>query len=97
MKEDGMIMLTAEDGSKEAFFVWEKADIAGREYLLVSDQRPDDEAQDDEAEAIILRVNRDDNGDGETVYDVVEDDNELMIISKYFEELLEDIDIEMTE
>lgn len=97
MKEDGMIMLTAENGSKEAFFVWEKADIAGREYLLVSDQRPDDEAQDDEAEAIILRVNRDDNGDGETVYDVVEDDNELMIISKYFEELLEDIDIEMTE
>ena len=77
--------------------MWEKADIAGREYLLVSDQRPDDEAQDDEAEAIILRVNRDDTGDGETVYDPVEDDNELMIISKYFEELLEDIDIEMTE
>ena len=77
--------------------MWEKADIAGREYLLVSDQRPDDEAQDDEAEAIILRVNRDDTGDGETVYDLVEDDNELMIISKYFEELLEDIDIEMTE
>ena len=29
MSEDGLIMLTADDGSEEAFFVLEKADIAG--------------------------------------------------------------------
>ena len=33
MANDGTIMLTAEDGSEDAFFVWEKADIAGRQYL----------------------------------------------------------------
>ena len=30
MSEDGKIMLTADDGSQEAFFVLEKADIAGK-------------------------------------------------------------------
>ena len=35
--ENGLIMLTADDGSEEAFFVLEKADIAGVSYLLVTD------------------------------------------------------------
>ena len=89
MKENSQITLTAEDGSEEAFFVWEKAEIAGREYLLVSEAAPDEDTE-EEADAFILRVN-----DGEILYDVVEDEKELLIISKYFEELLEDIDIEM--
>ena len=37
MSENGKIMLTADDGSEEAFFVVEKADIAGGSYLLVAD------------------------------------------------------------
>ncbi|MCI8365098.1 MAG: DUF1292 domain-containing protein [Eubacterium sp.] len=86
-------MLTAEDGSEEAFFVWEKAEIAGREYLLVSEAAPDVDTE-EEADAFILRVNGEEE-DGEVLYDVVEDEKELMIISKYFEELLEDIDIKM--
>lgn len=93
MKENSQIMLTAEDGSEEAFFVWEKAEIAGREYLLVSEAAPDVDTE-EEADAFILRVNGEEE-DGEVLYDVVEDEKELMIISKYFEELLEDIDIKM--
>jgi len=31
----------------------------------------------------------------ESVYEVVEDDTELLAVSKVFEELLEDVDIEM--
>lgn len=93
MKENSQIMLTAEDGSEEAFFVWEKAEIAGREYLLVSETTPDRDTE-EEAEAFILRVN-DEKENGEILYDVVEDEKELLIISKYFEELLEDIAIEM--
>lgn len=93
MKENSHIMLTAEDGSEEAFFVWEKAEIAGREYLLVSEAAPDVDTE-EEADAFILRVNGEEE-DGEVLYDVVEDEKELMIISKYFEELLEDIDIKM--
>ena len=33
--------------------------------------------------------------DGESIYEVVEDDTELLAVSKLFEELLEDVDIEM--
>lgn len=87
MSDYGKILLTAEDGSEEAFFVLEKAEIAGNSYLLVTDA-PDEE----EAEALILK----EQGEDEMVtYEVVEDENELKIISKYMEELLEDVDIEL--
>ena len=71
MSENGRIMLTADDGSEEAFFVLE-----------------------DDAEALILK----EKTDGETVvYEVLEDEKELAIISKYMEELLEDIDLKIEE
>ena len=87
MANDGTIMLTAEDGSEDAFFVWEKADIAGRQYLLVSNVDPaqeENEEADDEEISLILRA---------VLYDIVEDEEELRIISKYFEELLEDVEL----
>ena len=86
MSENGKIMLTADDGSEEAFFVVEKADIAGGSYLLVADSLEED------ADAMILKETEE---EGAVVYETVEDEDELRIISKYFEELLEDIDIEM--
>ncbi len=100
MSKNGEIMLIADDGSEEAFFVVEKAEIAGREYLLVSnepmEEENEEESEDDsdvEVEALILRVNAEE--DGTVVYDVVEDEDELTILSKYFEELVEDIDVSM--
>ena len=87
MSENGQIMLTADDGSEEAFFVLEKADVAGNSYLLVSDS-----LEDEEAEALVLKEREEADM---VMYEVVEDENELMIISKYFEELLEDIEIKL--
>lgn len=98
MEKDGEIMLTADDGSEEAFFVMEKAVIAGREYLLVTDQNPDVEGEDTEEEevnALILRVNESETGDESVLYDVVDDEGELRILSKYFEELLDGVGFEM--
>ncbi|MCI5937875.1 MAG: DUF1292 domain-containing protein [Eubacterium sp.] len=86
MSEKGQIMLTADDGSQEAFFVLEKADIAGVSYLLVED------SDEEEADALILKEIE--QGD-EITYELVEDEKELRIIGKYFEELLEDVEIEM--
>jgi hypothetical protein len=34
-------------------------------------------------------------GDEESVYEIVDDDTELMAVADVFEELLEDVDIEM--
>jgi hypothetical protein len=85
MSEKGRILLTAEDGSEEAFFVLEKAEIAGDSYLLVVDSM-----EDESADALILKEQNDDEI---VTYDVVDDEDELKIISKYLEELLDDVDI----
>ena len=81
MPENGKIVLTADDGSEEAFFVVEKTDIAGGSYLLVSD------SLEDGADAFILKEMEE--GDLVT-YETLEDEKELKIISKYFKELLEE-------
>ena len=87
MSEDGKIMLTADDGSQEAFFVLEKADIAGKSYLLVTDQ-----VDEEEADALILREIQEEDV---VLYEVVEDEKELTIISKYFEELLDEVELKL--
>ena len=87
MSENGLITLTADDGSEEAFFVLEKADIAGVAYLLVTDS-----VEDEDADALILKETKEDEL---ITYEVVEDENELKIISKYFEELLEDVELRL--
>lgn len=87
MSEDGKIMLTADDGSQEAFFVLEKADIAGKSYLLVTDQ-----VEEEEADALILREIQEEDV---VLYEVVEDEKELTIISKYFEELLYEVELKL--
>lgn len=85
--ENGLIMLTADDGSEEAFFVLEKADIAGISYLLVTNS-----VEDEDADALILKETEEDEM---ITYEVVEDENELKIISKYLEELLEDVELRL--
>ena len=94
MSKDGTIVLTAEDGGEDAFFVWEKADIAGREYLLVSNLDPaQKESEDEEKEEITLILRAIKEQDDSVVYEVIEEEEELRIISKYFEELLEDVEL----
>ena len=87
MSENGLITLTADDGSEEAFFVLEKADIAGVSYLLVTNS-----VEDEDADALILKETEEDEM---ITYEVVEDENELKIISKYLEELLEDVELRL--
>lgn len=87
MSENGLITLTADDGSEEAFFVLEKADIAGVSYLLVTST-----LEEEDADALILKVIEDDEI---TTYEVVDEESELKIISKYFEELLEDVELRL--
>ncbi len=77
------------DGSgEEEFFVLEETKINGSSYLLVTN------SQDDDAECLILKeVSQPQEAD--SVYEIVENDTELLAVSKVFEELLEDVNIEM--
>lgn len=70
------------------FFVLEQTKVNGNSYILVTD------SEEDEVECLILK-DTSAAEDVESLYEVVEDENELMGVLKVFEELLEDIDIDM--
>lgn len=81
------ITFTFEDTNETVdFFVLEQTKLNGATYILVAD----DESED--AECLILKETESGNNQ-DNLYDIVEDDNELMAVSKVFEELLEDVDI----
>lgn len=82
------IEFTTEDGEQIEFFVLEQTKLAGETYLLVAD------SDEEEANALILKEIQDENQDI-VIYDTVEDEQQLEALSKVFEELLDDIDIEM--
>ncbi len=83
------IKFTFED-TKEVveFFVLEQTRVSGQNYILVTD------SEDDEAECLILK-DTSAAEDAESLYEIVEDDIELSAVLKVFEELLEDVDIEL--
>lgn len=70
------------------FFVLEETKVNGVSYILVTDSEEDD------AECMILKDTSKPE-ESESVYQIVEDDTELEAVLKIFEELLEDVDIEM--
>ena len=83
------IKFTFEETKEEVeFFVLEQTRISGKNYILVTD------SEEDEAECLILK-DTSAAEDTESVYEIVADDVELSGVLKVFEELLEDVDIEM--
>jgi len=83
------IIFTFEETNEEVeFFVLEQTKVNGNSYILVTD------SEDDEAECLILK-DTSAAEEKESLYEIVEDDVELTAVLKVFEELLEDIDIEM--
>lgn len=76
------------EGMEEVeFFVLEQTKINGTSYILVTDSEEGD------AECLILKDCAKAE-DKDSVYEIVEDDTELSAVSKVFEELLEDVEIE---
>ena len=82
-----------ETGETVDFFVLEQTKLGSETYLLVTDSAEGD------AQCLILKE-IDSKGaasseDADGVYEIVEDDTELEAVSRLFEELLEDVDIEL--
>ncbi len=82
---DNKIQFTDEDGEIVDFYVIEQTRINGMNYLLVTDS--DDEEE--EAEAYILKDTASEEA-AESVYVMIENDEELEYLSKVFAELLGD-------
>ncbi len=76
------------DDTKETvdFFVLEQTKVNGNSYILVTDSEEDD------AECLILK-DTSAAEDKDSLYEIVEDDLELEVVFKVFQELLEDVDM----
>lgn len=81
--------ITFNPGGEEAvdFYVLEQTRISGINYILVTEEEEGD------GEALILR---DDSMDGEeeSVYTIVSDDDELSAVAVVFENMLDDVELE---
>lgn len=73
-------------GETVEFYVLEQTKVNGKNYILVTD------SNEDEAECLILRDMSGAN-DTESLYEAVEDEEELSGILPVFGELLEDVEI----
>lgn len=75
-----------EDGEAIELYVIEQTRMGGKNYLLVTEEA------DGDGEAMILRDLSGDT-DQESVYEFVEDDDELQAVGSVFESMLDDVEI----
>ena len=89
MNENARLSFTTEDGDTIELEVLEQTTIAGQNYILVADTVPDEE----DTQVYIMKEVADASQEDMVSYEFVEEEQELLSISKVFQELLEDTDI----
>lgn len=82
------IIFEAEDGTEVEFAVLEQTTLGGINYLFVVD-KADDES------FLILREDSEADTEEMAAYDIVEDEKELDAVIRIFDELLEDVNLEV--
>lgn len=89
-EDDEIITLTDEEGHDHEFVVVDVIEVDNREYaiLLPIDENPDE----DEGEAVILRVEQD--ADGEDILVDIESEEEWERVAQAYEDLLDEEDSE---
>ena len=87
-----------EDGEDKELIVLCQTKLAGVNYLLVSDAEIE-ELEDDDAEVEVFIIKEESvSEDGENVtFKLVEDEKEILTVSKVFEEMMDDVDFEIEE
>ena len=88
MENNTKIVFETEDG-KEELYVLEQTMIAGINYILVTD-----DVASDEGDFLILKEIKSSEEDFAS-YEIPEDENEIRSVVSIFNELLEDIDLEV--
>ena len=83
------INFITDEGEEIPFYIIEQTTLAGKNFLLVTDSDEDEE----EAEVYIMQEINDQ--EDQTVFEFVEDEEQLEALSKVFAELLDDVDIQM--
>lgn len=88
MSKKEKVEFTSAEGEQLAFYIVEQTRINNINYILATDS-------DDEDMAYILKETFSDSDNEESIYEFVDNEEELEAISKVFGELLDDVDIEM--
>lgn len=96
MEKNEKLVFETEDGDVD-FYVLEQTMIAGTNYILVTDDMESEEGSFLILKEVILKREKKLNSDEEEIatYGVIEDENELKAVVKVFDELLDDIDLEV--
>ena len=102
MEKNEKIVFDTDDGEVE-FYVLEQTMVSGTNYILVTDDLMSEDGSFLILKEILIKgtedstENPDDSDDPEEMvtYGIVEDDGELKAIIKVFDELLDDIDLEV--
>ena len=81
------IIFETEDGTEE-FYVLEQTMIAGTNYILVTD-----DLESEESDFLVLKEEK--STENELSYVVPQDDDEIRAVVKVFNEILDDIDLEV--
>ena len=81
------ITFMPDGGEAVEFYVLEQTTLGGVNYILVTDAQ-----EEEDGEAYILKAVSDAE-DGEQIYSIVEDDDELAAVSEVFESMLDDVDL----
>lgn len=80
-----LLTLEDEDGQEVTFEVIDATEVNGTRYLAVIPYQEDPASLQEDAELILMRIGTDDEGE---YMDIVDDDEELLTVSKVFEERL---------
>lgn len=88
MADETTVKFIDDEGEEAVFNVLEETKLNGIKYLLVTD-----DFEDEEEEALILKEVADENG--EITYEIVDDEKVLNCLAGVFEELLEDVELQV--
>lgn len=81
------ITFCPEEGEAVDFYVLEQTRLGGTDYILVTDSVEDD------GEALILKdISAPE--DAESIYEIVDDDDELDAVAAIFSSMLDDVELE---
>ena len=87
----GMVEFENEDGETEEFYVLEQTMLGGVNYIIVTD-----DPESEEGSFLILKESKGDLSEEDFVsYEILEDEKELKAVVGVFNELLEDLDLEV--
>lgn len=81
------ITFCPDTGESVDFYVLEQTRIGGSNYILVTD------CEEGDGEALILKDMSED-GEAESLYAIVSEDEELQAVAGVFENMLEDVDLQ---